>query len=461
MSSTPQQHGLDAFQWEVQPLAERVVRDILDEAVARSPYLAQLKRRMRDETGTRLFDWLDHLVVPDAGGLRESLRNAGFIGRFATGAGECYVHEEGMFPAILPTHDQALGVAFKVESVADFLAVAQLTEVDVEGAPLAPMRRARVASENDVETWAVERHGYRGYGVPGVTVEQAPLVLKHAEVFRRRRRRFTDEAEGFTHASELIDAAILDLGVDRTCDLFFAAEREYWQRRNRAAQVQKARQDRMGLGWANHDHHTYRSSREHFAPLIAVFEKLGFHCRERFYAGHDAGWGAQVLEQPTAGVVIFADVDMSPDEVLGDFSHAGLPPRKDLGTVGLWCALHGEAFLEAGMHHLECQFDFDALKRQMEAEHGVRVMKPFTNFPHLRQAFTEGEVWPVRPERVERLLAAGRITAEQAGLFREKGALGSHLENLERNQGFKGFNQTGISEIIARTDPRKQHAKSA
>jgi hypothetical protein len=62
----------------------------------------------------------------------------------------------------------------------------------------------------------------------------------------------------------------------------------------------------------------------------------------------------------------------------------------------------------------------------------------------------------VRPERIERLLSAGRITPEQAKQFREKGALGSHLENLERNQGFKGFNQTGISEIIARTDPRKQ-----
>src|SRR3712207_6265746 len=95
-----------------------------------------------------------------------------------------------------------------------------------------------------------------------------------------------------------------DLGIDRTCELFFAAEREYWQRRNRAAQVQKARQDRLGLGWANHDHHTYRSSREHFAPLIAVLEKLGFQCRERFYAGHDAGWGAQVIEQPVAGITI-------------------------------------------------------------------------------------------------------------------------------------------------------------
>jgi hypothetical protein len=53
----------------------------------------------------------------------------------------------------------------------------------------------------------------------------------------------------------------------------------------------KARQDRLGLGWGNHDHHTYRSSREQFAGLIRVFEVIGLLCRERFYAGIEAGWG--------------------------------------------------------------------------------------------------------------------------------------------------------------------------
>ena len=83
------------------------------------------------------------------------------------------------------------------------------------------------------------------------------------------------------------------------------------------------------------------------------------------------------------------------------------------------------------------------------------MMKPFTDFPYLRQAFTEGERWPVRPERIDRLLKDGLITPEQADKFRREGAIGSHLENLERNQGFKGFNQTGVSEIISATDPRK------
>jgi hypothetical protein len=53
------------------------------------------------------------------------------------------------------------------------------------------------------------------------------------------------------------------------------------------------------------------------------------------------------------------------------------------------------------------------------------------------------------------LQARELITAEQAERFAREGALGSHLEILERNDGYKGFNQTGISEIITRTDPRR------
>jgi hypothetical protein len=82
-------------------------------------------------------------------------------------------------------------------------------------------------------------------------------------------------------------------------------------------------------------------------------------------------------------------------------------------------------------------------------------MAPFTDFPFLKQAFTTAEMWPVELRRIERLMADGRITSEQADRFRSEGALGSHLEILERNDGYKGFNQTGISEIIMRTDPRR------
>ena len=85
-------------------------------------------------------------------------------------------------------------------------------------------------------------------------------------------------------------------------------------------------------------------------------------------------------------------------------------------------------------------------------------MQPFTDFSYLRQAFTRGERWSVDPDRVERLRSAGRITDEQATKFLTQGALGSHLEILQRDDGYKGFNQHGISEIISATDPRRAEA---
>lgn len=46
------------------------------------------------------------------------------------------------------------------------------------------------------------------------------------------------------------------------------------------------------------------------------------------------------------------------------------------------------------------------------------------------------------------------ITAEQAEVFGREGATGSHLENLQRRGGFKGFNQQSVSAVIAALDPR-------
>jgi hypothetical protein len=446
---------LETFNWAPQPQAEAIIRRLSNQFLSQSSFARKLSQKFTDGAGVRFVDLIDSIHVPRSQLSVGELEPAGFVRRPLGDADDRFVQDQGLFPPVILKSAGALAVYLKVESVADFL-VAWQNSAPVEGAPLAPVRRACIAHTKENELWVIERHGYRAFDLPQRRPHETVAALHHAEAFRRRRRNFVNEERGFTHAQRLIDAAIGDVGLGRTCDLFFAAEREYWQNRNRVVQVQKVRQDKLGIGWANHDHHTYRSSREHFACLIGLLETMGFHCRERFYAGALSGWGAQVLEQPEAGIIIFADVDLSPDELFADFAHAGLSPRENLGTVGLWCALHGEAFLEAGMHHLECQFDFDALKRQLEDSQGVKVMKPFTNFPYLRQAFTEGEIWPVRIERIDRLLRSGRITEEQAKQFRTKGAIGSHLENLERNQGFKGFNQTGVSEIIARTDPRAQ-----
>lgn len=444
---------LEQFKWETQPAAETFVTSVVEELLAKNAYARDLAARMSEKSGTRFQDWVGHLSIRPGDSRVAAMKSAGWVQRAGEARYETYDNPLGMFPAVTLSDDADVEVAIKVDSVVDFLATNGLTR-KIYGGPMSSIRCSIASDENNTWLTVIERHGNRSFQDPDASALDARAYAKHAEAFRMRPRDFDEAADGFKELNRLIDASISDLGRDVTCDLFFAAEREFWMRKNRAAQVQYERQQKVGLGWANHDHHTYRSSRESFKDLVATWEKLGLVCRERFYAGKDAGWGAQVMEQPVTGIITFNDVDMSPEELMGDFSHQGLAPRDKLGTIGLWCGLHGEAALQAGMHHLECMFDFDALKVQLEAE-GVRTMKPFTDFGFLRQAFTEGERWKVSEKRIQRLLDRKLITAEQAAKFRVDGAIGSHLENLERNAGFKGFNQTGVSEIIAATDPRK------
>jgi hypothetical protein len=82
-------------------------------------------------------------------------------------------------------------------------------------------------------------------------------------------------------------------------------------------------------------------------------------------------------------------------------------------------------------------------------------MPPFSYFEFLKQAFTDGETWRVDTKRLDDLLKKGSITGTQRETFHKTGAISSHLENIQRTQGFKGFNQHSVSAIITATDPRK------
>ena len=440
------------FVWKRYPRVSETLTDCVRTITTANRVVDRFDRRLMSETGTRLVDWIDHIVVPRGDRRVDSLIASGYQQHEEEGV-RVLRHAGGLFPAVRIDEADATALYVKVDSVVDF-AAAHDGVAQIDGSAGSPIRTAVVDRSGGVSFGAIERHGSRGFRITNASPQQVRSVLSHHEAFTLRQRRFDDFDAAFEKTEQIIRAANHDLGVDYACDLFFAAERRYWQSRNRAARIQKHRQDRLGLGWGNHDHHTYRSSRTCFARLISLLELMGFECRERFYGGAEAGWGAQVLEQPRAGIVIFADVDLSPREVAGDFAHDGLASRDELGTVGLWCALHGEAVFHAGMHHLECQFDFDAAREQLAAE-GVETMTPFTDMEHLKQAFTRGETWPVCPERIDLALSQGRITHAQSERFREEGSIGSHLEILERREGYKGFNQTGISEIIRGTDPRE------
>ena len=447
------------FKWPLCYEAENFVLDRIHAFLERNSFARMLAKRMRNETGTLILDWTDHLLLPASD--EAALRGAGYVddplGENSNGHKPLW-HPEAMLPRVLVATSNArfpLALAVRPDFVAEFAVVHGITN-KIEGDPFSRFRTLFVREENGTQFYAIERRGYRGY------ISSTPDLKAYCavrELFQRRQRIWDDDAKGFAHGHQCLKEAVDLVSRDLACHLFFREERAYWEKRNRAGQEQKRRQDTLGLGWANHDHHTFRSSREFFVDLIKALEKLGFERRERYYAGSEAGWGAQILEQPIEGIVVFADVDLTPAETEIDFSRVKLPPRKSLGTVSLWCRLHGESFLEAGMHHLECRFDHALLREQLAAVR-INTMEPFSDFPFLKQAFTEGEQWPVRRERLGKLRAAKLITDEQFQKFATEGAIGSHLENLQRKGGFKGFNQHAVSLIISETDPRKQKSFS-
>ena len=449
----------DQFDWPLCYEAENFLLGRIDAFTQQNSFARNLASRMRDETGTLLLDWTDYLLLP--GSDEAAVRAAGYAEdplAEAPDAQKQLWHPEAMLPRVLiaPTNAKyPLALGIRADLVADF-AIAHGIDNEIEGEPFSRFRSMLVSDENGAQLFVIERRGYRGY----VTAEvDAKAYCRVRELFQRRRSRSPkEERAAFAYAHKCIKEAIDLVGQDMACHLFFREERAYWESRNRAGREQRRRQDSLGLGWANHDHHTFRSSREHFLNLMKAWEMLGFHRRERYYAGSQAGWGAQIVEQPIEGITIFNDVDLYPDETQIDFSREALSPEeKKLGTVGLWVGLHGESFLDAGMHHLECRFDYERLREQLAAAH-IKTMAPFSDFPFLKQAFTQGERWAVRPERISRLRTRGLLTDEQSQKFAREGAIGSHLENLQRKGGFKGFNQKSVSVIIELTDPRKQDA---
>ena len=451
------------FDWPVCSKAEALLLSRIDAFRARNRFANQLAERMLAETGTLLLDWMDCLVLPSGDG--HALREAGFaedpLSERANN-GLALHHPDALLPRVLLAETDTnfpVALVIRTESLAEFMATHGLTG-EAEGEPFSRFRRLVVSVENGTRFESVERRGYCGFVPASPRAGEIEAFLKARRLWQTRQRAFADDAEGYANTHALLDRIIAMVGRDLACHVVFEGERAYWQSRNRAAQIQKQRQDRLGLGWANHDHHTFRSSRRHFLDLMRVMEKLGFEWRERFYAGAQAGWGAQILEQPVEGIVVFADVDLMPEETEIDFSRQPLPPPARLGTIGLWVGLHGESFLEAGMHHLEARFDFALVREQLKSLN-VAGMPPFSDFEFLKQAFTEGEHWPVRRERAEKLRREGLITEEQFQRFLAEGAIGSHLETLQRRGGFKGFNQKSVSAIIAATDPRKQPAPHA
>lgn len=447
--------------WKLHPYAENLLIQHIDTFLKNNSFACKLSFAIERDASTRFLDWIDHMVLSEDVLSVKAIKEAGFeeSGHIEAPTGmRVFVHPGAVFFPVLLSQINVTEVVLKPERLDHFIQVIG-RNISSEGDIYGPYRKAVISAQGDYIFSAVERRGFRGFLVHEKTndIQEYRQAL---ETFFCRQR-YYESLEGAMEATQkLIEDTCKRLSPSRVTDAFFRAERMYWERRNRAGKIQKARQDRLGLGWGNHDHHTYRSSRENFTRLIKIFETLGFICREQFFAGEEAGWGAQILEHPECNLVLFTDIDLLKEERDVNFTRYGLKQTTHRGTVGLWVELHGESILQAGLHHLAARFDFEKLRTDLKQQN-ITTMNPFSYFKFLKQAFIEGEIWRADGTRLDRLLEKGSLTKAQYETFLKDGALGGHLENVQRTQGFKGFNQHSVSAIIKATDPRKYKAQGA
>ena len=447
----------DISPWPSKPRASNRLIGLIQTIVASNVYLSTLAAKI-EEIGIDICVITDHVILSPTTFSSLSLHED-FVCDTAILTHTVYYCTDVTLPTVLVDSEITVPtIAIRVSSIEDFVKVHQLTHIRIHGEPESDFRFTGPMLPN-VPAILIQRNAGRGYAITTIPPSLDHHLQNTLNAFTHRLRSGDDLADT-RHAVKVFNEAELCIGNPRAVELFFETERNYWMSRNSAGRWQKARQDAVGLGWVNHDHHTYRSSRESFQGLIQLFLRMGFRRREQFYAGTEAGWGALILDHPESRVVIFADVDLSHDEVHTHFGSTHLAPTQNLGTIGLWCALHSSAIGLAGLHHLEAEFISEKVRNDY-IDHGGKVMPPFTELPVLWQAFTAAELWTVPKSRLDRLVNEGLIAQELAQHFSTMGAPGSHLEILQRWNGFKGFNKTGISAVIRSTNPRNVIPPSA
>ncbi len=126
------------FHWECQPDADQMFRQLVDDFCEDCDFASELRNRMLAETGTRFFDWVDHIAVGRDTQLNDrpfasQLKEFGYELDFEDEHGSWYVHHGGLFVPICVQPAEIRRLAIAVEAVDDFCVSHGLTGTPLEG----------------------------------------------------------------------------------------------------------------------------------------------------------------------------------------------------------------------------------------------------------------------------------------------------------------------------------------
>lgn len=389
--------------------AQALVRLLLQRAMSACPEAQRLDRRLRAACSVRLQDMVDHITHPDASMLAE-------LGWRSHGPA-VWRAPDGTLPDVI--EDDRVAIGLRVESVERFL-VATGIEARIEGAAHGPYRKARILHGRNATFAVVERRGWTGHTPPLLGERKLRRARLHQQIFRTRRRQFQSEQRAIAHTMRLAEAAAADLGGAWAGALFLRAEREYWATRCLPALRQHQRQLAAGVGWCTVRHHAYACSREHFSETMRTFEALGHAHAGLARSQENANWGAMVFDASGQAPRTLLCLDLAAREHALSAADAALSPLTWLGPPGLWCGLHGESVLEAGLCLLSAAYDLGALAGALDFSRGGENRH--------RRLTLRVEPSAVDPRRVAVLERARYIPRQQAELHSMLGAVGAQFE---------------------------------
>ena len=210
------------FDWPLAFEAERLLRQRLETFLQHNRAAGVLARRMREETGTDFFEWMDHLTL--AAEDEKPLRDAGFVADAVEApAGEIVLkHPRATLPRVLVGKGAGRNpavITLRPEFAADFAAAHSLAG-PVEGDPFGRLRRVVVSEEDGTRLEAVERNGYAGFVAAPLPAAQLKKIIRAKDLWRTRPRQAASERAGFAAANAALDEMLGAVGPDLACQFF-------------------------------------------------------------------------------------------------------------------------------------------------------------------------------------------------------------------------------------------------
>ena len=168
------------------------------------PIIARLATELREHTGTRLVDWVDHLALCDTDslGLIGELADVGYHAEQQDDH-TVWRHTLGMFPPIIVNCGRT-GIAIRCEcaeacltALPATLGIKPIDHEQIIGVRGGTYRHALIDGHADAALWIVERHGYDRFGSPQCSPQQITAARSYLQTFRNRQRNFEQSEDGF------------------------------------------------------------------------------------------------------------------------------------------------------------------------------------------------------------------------------------------------------------------------